>query len=103
MASSTVVAARRWYFDLANRERDHRLFLIPRTVVEAAGISWNSKRRVSVVLSTGRRLGGFCTITSGTELSIPAHLKQDVREAGWFGCEIVGDETAEIAPLDRLL
>ena len=101
MAASVVLGSRRWYFDLSGRDRDYRLFLIPREVVDACGVAWNTKRRLIVVLSTGQRLEGFCTITSGTELSIPTDLQRDFRQASWFVCEIVGEETADAVTLER--
>jgi hypothetical protein len=102
MAASVVLGPRRWYFDLSGRDRDYRLFLIPREIVDACGVTWNSKRRINIVLNTGQRLEGFCTITSGTELSIPTHLQGEFRQANWFVCEIVGDETADAVTLDRV-
>jgi hypothetical protein len=102
MAASTVLGPRRWYFDLSGRDRDFRLFLIPSSVVEQSSITWNCKRHVRVLLSTGQLLQGFCTITSGTELSIPTHLQEDFRHAEWFVCEVIGEETAEQVTLDRV-
>jgi hypothetical protein len=87
MAFSTIVSPRRWYFDLSGRDRDFRLFQIPSGVVDTCGVTWNTRRDLRVVLSTGRRMSGFCTITSGTELSIPTHLQDDFRQADWFVAE----------------
>jgi len=84
------------------RDRDFRLFLIPTGIVEQCGVAWNSKRDLRIVLSTGRLLRGFCTITSGTEMSIPTHLQDEFRQAEWFVSEVIGDETADQATLDRV-
>ena len=100
MAATTPLGPRRWYHDLSGRDRDYRLFLIPDPVVDASGVIANTKRRVRIVLSTGRVAQGFCTITSGTELSVPSALQEGFRAAAWFVCEIIGDEVGEQATLD---
>jgi hypothetical protein len=100
MSATTILGARRWRHDLAGRDRDFRLFRIPESIVEDCDVTWNTKRAVDITLSTGRRMRGFCTITSGTELSIPTHLQNGLREAEWFECEILGDETSDRATLD---
>ena len=100
MFASTVVGPRRWYFDLSGRDRDYRLFLIPTPIVEQCGVARNGKRDLQIVLSGGRRLRGFCTITSGTELSIPTRLQNAFRQAEWFVAEIIGQATGNEATLD---
>jgi hypothetical protein len=99
MAATTVTGTRSWRQPLADRARDFRLFNIPAAVVEACGVDANTKRRVTIRLTTGRTLRGFCTVTSGTELSIPTEFREELRGAEWFECDVIGEEVGEAADL----
>jgi len=95
MRVTTITGARSWRYDLAGRNRDFKLFSIPADCVKACGVQKNTKRLVSIQLSSGRHLKGYCTITSGTETYIPAEFRDEFSKAEWFECEIMGDELAE--------
>lgn len=96
---TTVLGPRRWRHALARRDRDFTLFHIPPAVVTAAGVRAGTKRQVRIRLSTGRTLAGFCSVTSGTEVYIPIAFREALRQAAWFECEVVGEETAEATSL----
>lgn len=100
MRATTVINSRRWRQSLAGRYRDFVLFQIPAAIVAEAVIESNTKRQVVIRLSTGRILEGFCSITSGTEVYIPAAFREALRGAEWFECEIIGDELGQITDLD---
>jgi hypothetical protein len=101
-SATQVLGDRDWRHSLANRERDFTLFQIPKDVRTKCAVEPNTKRFVQIRLSTGARLGGFCTITSGTELRIPAEQQPLFREAAFFECSIVGDERSDEVTLSRL-
>lgn len=99
MAATIVTGNRSWRQSLADRNRDFRLFNIPASVVATCDVEANTKRRVVIRLSTGRTVSGFCTITSGTELSIPTEFREEFRNAEWFDCELVGNQLGDTADL----
>ncbi|HEV3439463.1 MAG TPA: hypothetical protein VG122_19015 [Gemmata sp.] len=99
MAATRVIDDRSWRHSLVGRDRDFRLFNIPAQVVATCGVAANTKRQVIIRLSTGRTLRGFCTITSGTELSIPTEFREEFRNAEWFDCEVVGNQLGDVADL----
>jgi hypothetical protein len=99
MAVTTVLGPRRWRYALANRSRNFTSFPIPAAVVARCRVAANTKRDVVVRLSTGRELRGFCTVTCGTALNIPARFRAAFRAAAWFECVIVGGRTAAAASL----
>jgi hypothetical protein len=68
-------------------------------VLQECGIEANTKRDVIIRLSSGRTLLGFCSITSGTELSIPTEFQEELRGEEWFECEVVGNEVGDAANL----
>jgi len=95
MPVTTVTGPRSWRYDLTGRNSDIALFRIPSEVVAACGVKANTKRLVAMRLSSGRQLRGYCSIKSGTRVYIPAEFRVEFRQAGWFECEIIGDEIGE--------
>ena len=94
MPATVVTSPRSFRYYLAGRQRNFANFQIRPEVVSGCNIVANTKRRVEIRLSTGRRLGGFCTISSGTELYIPTRFRNSLRNADSFHCEVIGHETS---------
>ena len=80
----------KWRYHLKGRKRDFRLFFVPSANVKACQVKMNTKRNVRIHLSNGKKLAGFMTITSGTELYFPVKFQKVLRSVDWFECEIVG-------------
>lgn len=97
-SATTVLGSRKWRQNLAKRQY-LASFNIPAAIVLSCKIQPNRKRQVEIAVSTGKRLGGFCTISSGTELLVPTKYQELLRDAEYFECEIVGNETSDTVTL----
>lgn len=101
MSSTKVLTKGKWRQDLKNRNY-MGLFLIPREVFESEKINDGTKRLVKIVCSTGQKLRGAVSITSGREIYIPKHLHHYFEDAEWFDCEILDDILYPKSNLDIL-
>jgi len=100
MRATRYLKENKWRHNLKGRKRDFRLFSIPKKHVIACDIKTKTKREVIITLSGERKLQGYMTITSGTELSFPAKFKKDMQSADWFECEIIGRKTSDKVTID---
>jgi|WetSurMetagenome_2_1015567.scaffolds.fasta_scaffold80362_2 hypothetical protein len=89
MGATRVLSSRTWRQNLSRRSY-LVYFQIPSKIVHACRIRTNTKRRVAIRLSTGCSIIGVATISSGTELYIPAAVRAGFEKAKWFKCTIVG-------------
>ena len=76
------------------------MFQIPSDIVVNTGAANKTKRYVRIKLNTGIRMKGVGTISSGTELYIPKHLRRYFEKAKYFDCEIVNNTLYEKPDMD---
>jgi hypothetical protein len=100
MGATELLNKRRWRHHLANRKINFSLFWIPKAIVDTCDIESKTKRKVRIELSNGKKLRGFMSITSGTELYFPVKIQKHLKSADWFICEIVGNKKSNQATID---
>lgn len=99
MKATEVLSTRRWRQNLKNRNY-MEMFQIPSKIVSNIGAANKTKRYVRIKLNTGVRMKGVATISSGTELCIPKHLRRYFEKAKHLECEIVNNKIYEEVTLD---
>jgi hypothetical protein len=97
--ATKVLSKRKWRQFLKNRKY-LVMFQLPSEISRNCNAKNMTKRMVSISLSTGSRMKGVATISSGTELYIPTHLRHYFKDANWFDCEIINDTLYEKSTID---
>jgi hypothetical protein len=100
MTATEYLKKNKWRYYLKGRKRDFKHFSVPSANVQACQVEMNTKRNVRINLSTGEKMTGFMTISSGTELYFPKRFRTILRSAKWFECEIVGHKISDKATID---
>lgn len=97
--TTTKVLSKRKWRQFLNNGKYLVMFQLPSEIFRNCNAKNMTKRMVSISLSTGKSMKGAATISSGTELYIPTHLRHYFRDANWFDCEIVNDTLVKNQPL----
>lgn len=88
-----------WRHNLKSRKCNFTHFHIRKAYIDSCKIEKNTKRRIKIELSDGRKLRGCITISSGTELIFPADLQEDLRSVDWFEYKISGQKLCDTPKL----
>jgi hypothetical protein len=99
MTSVELVGEAIWRYRICDRN-SFKLFMIPSVMVERHAFRDGTKRRFRVYLSDGRNLRGFCTVTSGCEIYMPAWLRPLITSLAWVEFEVIGADKSPKATLD---
>lgn len=99
MKAIEVQSKRKWRQSLENRNY-MELFPIPSPIVIFTGAANKTKRYVQIEISTGVKMKGVASVSSGTEIYIPKHLQRYFEKADYFHCEIVNNKLYEKVSLD---
>lgn len=99
MKTTKILSKRKWRRHLKNRKYMD-MFDIPVEIAMNVNARNMTKRLIEIILSTGIKLKGVATVSSGTEIYIPTHLRHYFENAKWFDCEIVNNTLYEKSTLD---
>jgi hypothetical protein len=97
--ATKVLSKRKWRQYLKNRKY-LVMFQLPSEITKNTDAKNMTKRSVKILLSTGIKMKGAATISSGTEIYIPKHLQRYFKNADWFECEIVNNTLYEKSTFD---